>query len=150
MDCRWLYIDIILIHMLGDACDNTCADCHYEDLCGNSQFPGGCQWDTSSDLWCSPIEPGVTPPHHTTLRWITYHMQCHSTIGTCGGVQHHGTPEGAPCQFPFSYGGVTHTTCTTMDHTEPWCLTDPVADQASHLQDGTASWGNCNCGMHIC
>ena len=39
---------------------------------------------------------------------------------TCGG-----NAGGAPCLFPFTYKGVKHTSCTTLDNGgQPWCYTE--------------------------
>lgn len=48
---------------------------------------------------------------------------------TCGG-----TAGGAPCHFPFTWRGVRHTTCTTVEWSQPWCGTN------AH-----GKWGNCDC-----
>ncbi|CAH1257603.1 CUBN [Branchiostoma lanceolatum] len=34
----------------------------------------------------------------------------------------------AGCHFPFEYNGVTHTTCTMADSSDPWCSLDQVFD----------------------
>jgi hypothetical protein len=49
--------------------------------------------------------------------------------GTCGG-----TSNGADCMFPFEHDGIVYGACTTVDHDQPWCITD------SH-----GNWGNCIC-----
>lgn len=50
---------------------------------------------------------------------------------TCGG-----TAYGAPCSFPFSYGGSSYDSCTAADHDQPWCYTEPL---------WLGLWGNCDC-----
>jgi hypothetical protein len=56
------------------------------------------------------------------------------TVKTCGG-----TAQEAPCVFPFTYQGKEYKQCTSDDHDQPWCATQP-GDYASH-----GKWGNCNC-----
>jgi hypothetical protein len=52
-----------------------------------------------------------------------------SPTPTCGG-----TADGAPCIFPFHYGGIEYDACTTKDSGNmPWCNTV------------NAGWGNCRC-----
>ena len=35
------------------------------------------------------------------------------------------TKDGVPCDFPFTYNGVSHTSCTMVESSVPWCATDP-------------------------
>ena len=35
------------------------------------------------------------------------------------------TIDGVPCDFPFTYNGVSHTSCTMVESSVPWCATDP-------------------------
>jgi len=51
---------------------------------------------------------------------------------TCGGDSN-----GAPCQFPFVYAGVTYHSCTTVGADAPWCYVD-----------NKGNYGYCNCGEH--
>ena len=51
--------------------------------------------------------------------------------GTCGG-----TANGAECMFPFEHDGVVYEGCSTVDHDQPWCMTDLHGN-----------WGNCICDL---
>jgi len=56
------------------------------------------------------------------------------------------TSWGNECQFPFTYKGVVHTSCTMEAHTNMWCSTK-VDSKGVHvsslLEGGLWSWGNC-------
>ena len=52
-----------------------------------------------------------------------------------------GPAEGSACAFPFSYMGVSHTGCSTIDgDARPWCVTqtDASGDMAA-----SGAWGYC-------
>ena len=55
-----------------------------------------------------------------------------------------GTGHGAACVFPFTFGGKTYTTCTTVGngHT-PWCATSTAGGE-------NGPWGNCNTKLLAC
>jgi len=56
-----------------------------------------------------------------------------------------GPAEGSACVFPFNYNGVSHSYCTTVDDTKPWCSTKTDANN-DHVS-GVDTWGYCgdNC-----
>merc|ERR1711920_48786 len=53
------------------------------------------------------------------------------TIKTCGG-----NANGKACAFPFVYKGKRYNSCTSIEHTQPWCSTTSTYQ---------GQWGNCNC-----
>jgi len=57
-----------------------------------------------------------------------------------------GPASGSACVFPFNFGGVSHSKCTTIDgDTKPWCSTKTDAN-GDHVS-GVGAWGYCedNC-----
>jgi len=54
-----------------------------------------------------------------------------------------GPGAGSPCVFPFNFGGVSHSSCTTIDgDTTPWCSTQTDANN-DHVP-GVGAWGYCD------
>ena len=44
----------------------------------------------------------------------------------------------APCHFPFTYAEVDYTACTSIDHDQQWCITEPDS-----TGDTVGDWRNC-------
>lgn len=65
---------------------------------------------------------------------VSFHLNS-TAEATCGG-----TGNGRECEFPFTYLGQAYTACTTVEHDQPWCITETSANGYS--------WGNCECGTH--
>jgi len=83
---------------------------------------------------CSRTKSGACPVVRRNA-YTTYEIQYTlSDIIACGG----NTDPGQTCKFPFTYKGVTHDTCTTEGHDQPWCYTVENGSEGS-------PWGNCNC-----
>jgi len=53
-----------------------------------------------------------------------------------------GPATGSACVFPFNYNGVSHSNCTTVDDTKPWCSTQTDANN-DHVS-GVGAWGYCD------
>ena len=43
-------------------------------------------------------------------------------------------PAGSTCFFPFTYNGISYSTCTNLDNDAMWCYTDSAG----------SAWGNCD------
>lgn len=79
----------------------------------------GCD-NTTPTTTTTTTEPATTPT-----------PSCNGVISTSGG-----TGGGAPCQFPFEYGGVEYSSCITTNNAgTPWC--------ATALPYSPNAWGNC-------
>merc|ERR1712071_318256 len=59
-----------------------------------------------------------------------------------------GPAAGSACAFPFNFGGVSHTGCTTIDgDTTPWCSTQTDANN-DHVS-GIDAWGYCDASCPV-
>lgn len=68
------------------------------------------------------------PPHRALSRH-------HSSASACMANPSGTTSYSVPCAFPFTYKGITYTSCTTIDHHRAWCKTKGL-----HHHD---DWGHC-------
>ena len=99
-------------------------------------------------------------PNHWIRLWINRHrirlwvfsnhvfqffLTCNSR-SSCSAVS--GPAEGSACVFPFTFMGVSHFGCTTIDgDTTPWCSTQTDAND-DHVS-GVGAWGYCDASCPV-
>ena len=55
-------------------------------------------------------------------------------VGQYGYTDSDYAPAGSACVFPFTYEGISYSTCTNIDNDAMWCYTDSAG----------SNWGNCD------
>lgn len=129
-------------------------------VCHNSQLRHRCQVGLLcryiSGSWVLELY-SLIPKYHVALLYGPIHVKLDAmtliisagttcdlttvvstTVGptVCQTLTYGGNSFGAACVFPFTYEGVTYTTCITLNNDQPWCAT-------TNNYPVDKKWGNC-------